>query len=70
MTAGLKIADKGIIIENRKAAIEHACQVAGKDDCIMILGKGHEIGQEINGIRYPFDDRVELSNAIKKVTKK
>jgi UDP-N-acetylmuramoyl-L-alanyl-D-glutamate--2,6-diaminopimelate ligase len=69
MTAGLKIADKGIIIENRKAAIEHACQIASKDDCIMILGKGHEIGQEINGIRHPFDDRVELSDAIKKVIK-
>jgi UDP-N-acetylmuramoyl-L-alanyl-D-glutamate--2,6-diaminopimelate ligase len=28
------------------------------------LGKGHEKGQEIDGVVHPFDDRVELARAI------
>jgi len=32
---------------------------------ILILGKGHETGQEINGVRIPFSDREVLLSAIK-----
>jgi UDP-N-acetylmuramoyl-L-alanyl-D-glutamate--2,6-diaminopimelate ligase len=31
---------------------------------IALLGKGHERGQEINGVVHPFDDRVELAAAL------
>ena len=31
--------------------------LAEKDDVILIAGKGHETYQEINGIKYHFDDR-------------
>jgi UDP-N-acetylmuramoyl-L-alanyl-D-glutamate--2,6-diaminopimelate ligase len=30
----------------------------------LVAGKGHETGQEIGGVVYPFDDRVELRRAI------
>jgi UDP-N-acetylmuramoyl-L-alanyl-D-glutamate--2,6-diaminopimelate ligase len=30
----------------------------------LILGKGHESGQEIAGEVLPFDDQIELENAI------
>ena len=30
----------------------------------MVAGKGHETGQEINGVKYPFDDADELVTAI------
>lgn len=67
MTTGLNILDKGVIIEDRKQAIKFACEQALPGDCVVVLGKGHEIGQEFNGVITPFDDRVELTNAIKQV---
>ena len=27
------------------------------EDVVLILGKGHEVGQEIKGVIHPFDDR-------------
>ena len=33
-------------------------------DVIAVLGKGHEKGQEIAGIKHPFDDRKVLAEAI------
>jgi UDP-N-acetylmuramoyl-L-alanyl-D-glutamate--2,6-diaminopimelate ligase len=30
----------------------------------MVLGKGHEKGQEVNGQIHEFDDRIELAKAI------
>jgi len=42
---------------DRKLAIERALELANKGDVVLILGKGHEKGQEINGIIHPFDDR-------------
>lgn len=43
-------------IVDRKAAIESALKSAGRDEVILIAGKGHETYQEINGVRHPFDD--------------
>ena len=31
--------------------------MAHKKDIIVIAGKGHELTQEINGKKYPFDER-------------
>ncbi len=45
-----------ISITNRKEAIKAACQMAKKNDIILIAGKGHETYQEINGERFDFDD--------------
>ncbi len=67
MTSGLELSNKGFIIEDRKQAIEFACNQALPSDCVVLLGKGHEVGQEINGVILPFDDRIEISNAIKQV---
>ncbi len=51
---------KVIVIENRKDAIQHATKIATKNDIILVAGKGHETYQEINGIKYDFDDRKVL----------
>jgi UDP-N-acetylmuramoyl-L-alanyl-D-glutamate--2,6-diaminopimelate ligase len=45
-------------IGDRAQAIATAIGRAGPQDTVMILGKGHETGQEIAGRLYPFDDRV------------
>jgi UDP-N-acetylmuramoyl-L-alanyl-D-glutamate--2,6-diaminopimelate ligase len=54
----------GEVIVDRKAAIERAVTLAQPGDVIAVLGKGHEIGQEIAGVKHPFDDRKVLAAAI------
>jgi len=49
----------------RQAAIEYAVNQAAPDDIVVIAGKGHETYQEINHVRYNFDDSVILQNALK-----
>ncbi|MCB2222944.1 MAG: UDP-N-acetylmuramoyl-L-alanyl-D-glutamate--2,6-diaminopimelate ligase [Actinobacteria bacterium] len=41
---------------DRRAAIGRAIRAAGPGDVVLILGKGHEQGQEIGGEVLPFDD--------------
>ena len=68
MYAGVDNAErhKTEIIPDRKAAILKAVSMAMPFDIILIAGKGHEAWQEINGIKYPFDDREILKNALLK----
>ncbi|GGL04432.1 UDP-N-acetylmuramoyl-L-alanyl-D-glutamate--2,6-diaminopimelate ligase [Nocardia jinanensis] len=51
-------------IGDRTAAIEAAVGWAHAGDVVLVAGKGHEVGQEINGVKYPFDDREVLAAAI------
>jgi UDP-N-acetylmuramoyl-L-alanyl-D-glutamate--2,6-diaminopimelate ligase len=44
-------------IGDRRAAVVAAIGRAGPDDTVVVLGKGHETGQEIAGVVHPFDDR-------------
>jgi UDP-N-acetylmuramoyl-L-alanyl-D-glutamate--2,6-diaminopimelate ligase len=47
-----------LIVEvDRRRAIEIAAAAAGAGDVLVIAGKGHESGQERNGVVSPFDDR-------------
>ena len=46
-----------IVIENRRKAVCHAMDIAQKHDIIVLAGKGHETYQEINGVKYPLDER-------------
>ena len=47
---------KLIFIHDRYEAILKATELAQKGDIILILGKGHEDYQEIQGEKKPFDD--------------
>ena len=64
MTLGLDIQEPSAIIQDRAAAIKAAVNHAQEGDLVVVLGKGHEKGQEIHGVVHPFDDRVELARAI------
>ncbi len=44
-------------IGDRSDAIHRAVATADPADTVIILGKGHETGQEIAGVVHPFDDR-------------
>jgi UDP-N-acetylmuramoyl-L-alanyl-D-glutamate--2,6-diaminopimelate ligase len=49
---------------DRRAAIDYAVGWARPGDVVLIAGKGHEVGQTSHGETRPFDDRVELANAL------
>ncbi|MBO4815714.1 MAG: UDP-N-acetylmuramoyl-L-alanyl-D-glutamate--2,6-diaminopimelate ligase [Clostridia bacterium] len=53
-------------IVDRKKAIEKAIKMANKNDIIVLAGKGHEPYQEINGVKYPFDERIIVTEIINK----
>ncbi|MDV7393099.1 cyanophycin synthetase, partial [Arthrospira platensis SPKY1] len=57
------------IVVNRKEAIEAACEMAAENDIILIAGKGHETYQEIEGIKYPFDDFAIVKEILIKLNK-
>ncbi|HAN21017.1 MAG TPA: hypothetical protein DCP51_05000 [Clostridiales bacterium] len=52
-----KTNNEHIIIYDRKKAIEHAIDIAEKGDVILLIGKGHEHYEEIEGVKYPFSER-------------
>lgn len=64
MVLDIDIAAPSEVIVDRAQAIRTAVNHANAGDVVIILGKGHEKGQEINGEVQPFDDRIELAHAI------
>ena len=52
------------VIVDRKEAIKEAIQMATKRDIVVLAGKGHEPYQEINGVKYPFDERIIVREII------
>ena len=50
-----------IVMEDRRAAIRYAMDIAEKDDIIVLAGKGHETYQEIHGVKYHLDEREEVA---------
>ncbi len=46
-----------VIDLDRRSAIGSAIRRAGPGDVVVIAGKGHEQGQEVDGVMHPFDDR-------------
>lgn len=59
-----KVNGNYIVINDRRDAIKSAIVNAVDGDVILILGKGHEDYQEIEGVRYPFDERVIIREII------
>jgi UDP-N-acetylmuramoyl-L-alanyl-D-glutamate--2,6-diaminopimelate ligase len=62
MEAGLSPENlkKTLTIENREQAIKTACLLAQTNDIVLVAGKGHEKYQDIQGVKYPFDDKEVL----------
>ncbi|MCS6822922.1 MAG: UDP-N-acetylmuramoyl-L-alanyl-D-glutamate--2,6-diaminopimelate ligase [Cytophagaceae bacterium] len=71
MVSGVSMQDqkKIISIEDRREAIKTACLLAQPHDIILIAGKGHENYQEINGTKYPFDDKAIVKDLFNLLTK-
>ena len=66
--AGIRQTDgRYIVIENRREAIRFALKHAQPDDVIVLAGKGHETYQEIKGVKYPFDEKIVVSELLREL---
>ena len=61
---------KYITIPDRKEAIKYSIENAEEGDIILLLGKGHEDYQEINGVRRPFDERIIIKEILEEIKEK
>jgi UDP-N-acetylmuramoyl-L-alanyl-D-glutamate--2,6-diaminopimelate ligase len=62
--SGLESPDRAVVEPDRQAAIERAVRGATAGDVVLILGKGHESGQEFVDRVIPFDDRQVVRRAL------
>jgi len=64
MNTGVSPSDKRkvLTITDRREAIKTAVLLAQKGDLIVVVGKGHEKYQDINGVKLHFDDKEELQH--------
>jgi UDP-N-acetylmuramoyl-L-alanyl-D-glutamate--2,6-diaminopimelate ligase len=62
----LAVPDAGeVVVEpDRRAAISRAVGAARPGDVVVVAGKGHEQGQEQDGVVLPFDDRDVMRDAL------
>ena len=51
-------------IVDRKEAIRYAMEHALEGDIVVLAGKGHEDYQEIEGVKYPMDERVLIQEIL------
>lgn len=56
------------VVPDRRTAIEHALRAAGPGGVVALLGKGHETGQEVQGVVTPFDDRAVAADVLHTLT--
>lgn len=54
------------VIEDRREGIRKALSLAQNQDIVLITGKGAEQSIVINGIRYPWDDRLVVREELRK----
>jgi UDP-N-acetylmuramoyl-L-alanyl-D-glutamate--2,6-diaminopimelate ligase len=53
-----------IEIGDRSKAIHHACDLLSEGDCLVVAGKGHELGQIVGDTVLPFSDHEVLRQAM------
>lgn len=53
-----------VVIPDRQEAVNYAVSHAKNGDMIILLGKGHEEYQEIQGVKYHYSEREAVANAL------
>lgn len=53
-----------VVIPDRQEAVNYAVSHAKDGDMIILLGKGHEEYQEIQGVKYHYSEREAVANAL------
>jgi UDP-N-acetylmuramoyl-L-alanyl-D-glutamate--2,6-diaminopimelate ligase len=65
--AGAKEGKSMFIIPDRRAGIRKALELAGKDDIVLITGKGAEQSIVVDGKSSPWDDRKVVREELSKL---
>ena len=60
------VKENHIVVENRKEAIRKAMEIAEEKDIIILAGKGHETYQEIEHVKYDFDERAVVKEILER----
>src|SRR5215207_10743625 len=70
LAGAVGVRDRGEVVEigDRRAAVVEAVRRARPGDAVVVAGKGHEQGQEVDGVVHPFDDRVVLREALEELS--
>ena len=55
------------VIKDRRAGIQKILSFAKKGDVVLVTGKGAEQSIVIDGVRYPWDDRVRVKEELRKL---
>ena len=55
--AGMDPGEDVVVMEDRAQAIRFCLEQGQPGDVIVLAGKGHEVTQEVNGVKYPLDER-------------
>jgi UDP-N-acetylmuramoyl-L-alanyl-D-glutamate--2,6-diaminopimelate ligase len=66
---GLHLQSKVLRLADRKEAIRLAVSTASAGDIILVAGKGHETYQEIQGVKFDFDDLSQLQISFKEMNR-
>ncbi len=68
MIEGISESDKSKLLSmtDRSMAIKTAIMLAGRDDVVIIAGKGHETYQEIGGVKHYFSDQETVKDILSK----
>jgi UDP-N-acetylmuramoyl-L-alanyl-D-glutamate--2,6-diaminopimelate ligase len=64
MSKHLPIGEPSRVIIDRYEAMAYAVSLCQPGDTLLVLGKGHENGQEIKGQKIDFDDRLVLAKIL------
>jgi len=64
IVAGIERRAGTAVIEDRRVAVAQAVAGASPRDVVVLAGKGHEDYQEIAGVRHPFSDVAEATQAL------
>ncbi len=57
VASGVPAGAAHLVEPDRRRAIRRALEAAGPGDVVLLLGKGHESGQQVGEVVLPFDDR-------------
>ncbi len=59
-----------VVIPDREEAVAYALEHAERGDIIILLGKGHEEYQEIDGVKHHYSEREAIVKGMKKISGK
>ena len=67
--SGMSPGEDVVVREDRAQAIRFCLELGCPGDVIVLAGKGHETTQEVNGVKYPMDERKIVAEYFENLSK-